>query len=243
MLQAAYIVDIQPKEEDRMKHATPWLWVGLLAASAAAATVSADDIRSEIGKTYGADGFDSIVELRYTFNIQAGQREVHRSWIWRPRESRVTFQDLGKDEGPTTYDRDTLDAAPSDALIAIDKRFINDQYWLLFALHVLWDRDANVTEDTGLKPLPIGEGSARHVTIAYPKTGGYTPGDVYELYMGEDGRVLQWVYHSGGKPEPSLITTWENQRRFGPLLIPTEFRSADGGFRLWFSDISVKTAD
>lgn len=49
------------------------------------------------------------------------------------------------------------------------------------------------------------------------------------------------VYREGGQPEASLVTTWEDQQRFGPLLIPTRFRSGDGTFEVWFSGVEVKT--
>ncbi len=120
----------------------------------------------------------------------------------------------------------------------IDHRFINDQYWLFFAFHIAWDQDATVTRIAD-QPLPIGKGSAAKLTVQYPETGGYTPGDAYDIYIGPDDRVVQWVFREGGQAGPSLATTWENHQRFGPLLIPTEFKSDDGSFRLWFSDVAV----
>jgi hypothetical protein len=192
-----------------------------------------------IAKAYGLDGWDTVEELHYTFNIAAGERKVRRSWIWRPKDRRVTFRDEIAGGEPFTYSLDALSDHPSEELKAVDHRFVNDQYWLLFALHLAWDRDATRTV-TPNAPLPIDGGSATKITVQYPPTGGYTPGDAYDLYVGTDDHVVQWVYRQGGRKEPSMVTTWGKYRHLGPLLISTEFQSDDGKFKVWFSDLSIK---
>jgi hypothetical protein len=222
-----------------MKTVSTLFALAALVMAAASVTAGADDIRTRIAEAYGLDGWAQVDELRYTFNVKAGEREVKRSWIWRTKDRRVTFRDELAGGEPFTYTLDDVRTDSSDELKAIDHRFINDQYWLLFALHVAWDKDASVTVEDK-QPLPIGEGTATKVTVQYPDSGGYTPGDAYDIYVGPDDRVLQWVYRQGGRPEASLATTWEDQRQIGPLLIPTKFTSGDGSFHLWFSDISVE---
>ena len=213
----------------------------LVAALAApAAGGDAGDVRARIGRAYGLDGWDRVEELRYTFNVKSGERETRRAWVWRVRDRTVTFRDEVAGGEPFTYSLDDVGDNPPEELKNIDHRFINDQYWLLFALHVAWDTDATVVV-TGDQPLPIGEGDATKVTVQYPKVGGYTPGDAYDLYVDDNDHVLQWVYRNGGKPEPSLAAAWEDQQRFGPLLIPTRFRWSDGSVKIWFSGVEVKT--
>lgn len=207
-----------------------------------ASAAGADDVRERIGRAYGLDGWERVDELRYTFNVRAGEREVRRSWIWRVKDRTVTFRDEVADADPFTYSLDDVGDNPPEELKLIDHRFINDQYWLLFALHVAWDTDATVVVGEEV-PLPIGEGKGTKVTVQYPEVGGYTPGDAYDIYLSGEHRVVQWVFREGGKPEPSLATTWDDQRRFGPLLIATRFRTGDGSFELWFSGVEVKTED
>jgi hypothetical protein len=209
------------------------LWV-------AALTGGAGDVRERIGREYGLDGWDRVEELRYTFNVRAGEREVSRAWIWRVKDRTVSFRDEVAGGEPYTYSLDDVGENATEELRRIDHRFINDQYWLLFALHIAWDTDAAVVVAPEA-PLPIGEGTATKVTVQYPKEGGYTPGDAYDVFVDADMRVVQWVYRQGGQEEPSLATTWEDQRRFGPLLIPTKFRSSDGTVKVWFSGVEVKT--
>ncbi|MGD8412604.1 MAG: hypothetical protein PVF33_00140 [Candidatus Latescibacterota bacterium] len=210
-------------------------------ASVAVAGSATDGIRQSIGRAYGLDGWDTVEELRYTFNVRAGEREVRRSWVWRVKDGTVTFRDEVAGTEPFTYSLDEVGDDPPEELKAVDHRFINDQYWLLFALHVAWDTDAAVVVDEEA-PLPFGNGTATKVTVQYPQEGGYTPGDAYDIYIDSGLRITHWVYRQGGQEEPSMATTWEDQKRFGPLLIPTRFRWEDGSVKIWFSGVEVKAA-
>jgi len=141
-----------------------------------------------------------------------------------------------------TYLRSQLGSQAANVQDEIDPAFVNDQYWLLFPLHVFWDDSANV-EDTGMHKLPMGRGSAKRVLVKYPLEGGYTPGDTWELYVGSDNQVREFVYHRGGSKKPSVVVaTWAGYKKAGPLLISTDHRgTADGKpLRVFFSDVSVK---
>jgi hypothetical protein len=125
----------------------------------------------------------------------------------------------------------------------VEPAFINDNYWLLFPFHAYWDTSATVT-DKGMQKLPIGTGSAELVSVKYPaEAGGYTPGDTWDLYVGKDKRVVQFVYHRGGPKPPSLVTaTWAGYKKAGPLLISTEHRgTADGKpLHIFITGVAVK---
>jgi hypothetical protein len=208
------------------------VWVAACAGTGPADPESA--LRQRIGKAAGVSGFDRIDALRYTFNVQIGERRISRSWVWEPQPNRVVLK--AENDG-ADYNRAELGS--SEELRAVDARFVNDNYWLLFPLHVYWNVRASV-QDAGQSALPIGSGSARRVIISYPAGVGYTPGDVYELFLDGDFKILQWIYRKGGATEPTRITTWEDYRRLGPLTVSLNHRSADGGFRLWFTDVGVK---
>ncbi len=95
----------------------------------------------------------------------------------------------------------------------------------------------------GVQKLPLGKGSAKRVVVKYPSEGGYTPGDTWELYVGSDNRVEEFVYHRGGPKKPSVvIATWTGYKKAGPLLISTDRRGTadDKPVRIFFSDVSVK---
>jgi len=86
----------------------------------------------------------------------------------------------------------------------------------------------------------MGEGSAKCMVVTYPSTGGYTPGDVYELFLDNEYKLTHWVYRRGGSPEPTRITTWEDHRHVGPLTLSLMHQGAEGNFRLWFTNVGVK---
>ena len=80
--------------------------------------------------------------------------------------------------------------------------------------------------------------------MKYPtEAGGYTPGDTWQLYVGKDNRVEQFVYHRGGTKKPGVvIASWADYKKAGPLLFATDHRgTADGNpLRIFFSDVAVK---
>ena len=200
-------------------------------------------IAEQMAKTYGLDSFGQVEGIRYTFNLELPGVKRSETWEWQPKTDTVSYK--GKDkEGKAiqvTYQRSQLSSQSDAVKNKVDPAFINDQYWLLFPLHVAWD-GARVT-DEGMHKLPLGKTSAQRVVVKYPSDRGYTPGDTWELYVGADKRVEEFVYRRGGAKKPSLvIATWEGYKTAGPLLFSTEHRgTADGKpVRISFSDVSVK---
>jgi len=90
--------------------------------------------------------------------------------------------------------------------------------------------------------LPLGKGSARRVVVTYP-SAGYSPGDTWELFVGTDNRIQEWVYHHGGSAKPTGVWSWEDYKRAGPLLVSLNHRGRgmDGKpLRVFFSDVAVQ---
>ncbi len=200
-------------------------------------------IAEEVAKTYGLDSFGQVEAIRYTFNAQFPGVNVSRSWEWEPKTGKVTYQAKGKDGKPVkvTYLRSQLSSQPANVKDDVDPGFVNDQYWLLFPFHLVWDKGVDI-KDMGMQKLPIGKGSADQIVAKYA-SGGYTPGDTWELFVGTDHRVEQFIYRRGGPKKPSVvIATWAGYKKAGPLLFSTDHRgTADGNpLHLFFSDVSVK---
>ncbi len=230
-----------------MTNARPATMIRLLAFGvlvlAATSWAQKPPIAEKMAKTYGLDSFGQIEAVRYTFNLDFPGRKLSRTWVWEPKADRVTYEGKDKAGNPVkvTYVRSQLSSQPANVKNEIDPGFVNDQYWLVFPFHVIWDTGANV-EDKGMHKLPIGKGSAEHVVVKY-SSGGYTPGDTWELYVGPDNRVQEFVFRHGGSAKPSVtIATWAGYKKAGPLLISTDHRgTADGKpVRVFFSDVSVK---
>ena len=218
----------------------------LLMLSIAAACSTVDnkageaDIRQKVAEAYGIQSFGQIEQMRYTFNVQAGDKHVSRSWIWQPKTDEVIFT-AGSEAQPVTYNRKKISAATPDNLRKIDGRFINDNYWLLFPIHMAWDHQAKVDE-VGRQDLPIGSGKASCLVVSYPPEGGYTPGDVYDLFLDDNFRIIQWIYRKGGSKVPTRVAAWDDYRQVGPLVLSLNRPGADKNFRVWFTNVAVKTS-
>ncbi len=228
----------------RRSTTTLCLFLSVLVFAATCRAQTRPPIAEQIAKTYGLDSFDKISEIRYTFNAELPGVKVCRSWVWQPKTGQISYEGKDKNGNPVkvTYVQAKLIGEPANVKDEIDPAFYNDQYNLLFPLHVYWDFGADI-QDMGMQKLPLGTGSAKQVIVKYPSAGGYTPGDTWDLYVGSDNRVEEFVYHRGGPVKPSVVAAaWAGYKRAGPLLISTDRQgTADGKpLRIFFSDVSVK---
>ena len=224
------------------------LYLGPLLASTSRAQTRPPAVE-QLAKTYGLDSYGQIDAARYTFNLDlpALKVKLSRTWTWEPKTGQVTYETTDKDGKPVkvTYNRNQLSSAPANVKDEVDPAFNNDNYWFVFPFHVDWDTSANVTV-TDKQKLPIGQGTAKLVSVKYPaELGGYTPGDTWDLYVGPEGRIVQFVYKRGGPKKPSNVTTtWAGYKKAGPLLVSTDHRgTADGSpARIFFTNVAVKLA-
>jgi hypothetical protein len=215
-----------------------YLSFGVFAVAVTSRAQTGPSIGEQIAKTYGLDGFGQIDAIRFTFNAQVLGNNVSRSWVWWPKTDQISYEGKDKDGKPVkaTYVESQLDAAPGNVKDQIEPAFANDKYNMIFPLQAYWD--GAPFNDKGTQKLPIGEGSARLVEVSY------SPGDVWDLYVGADNRVDAFVFHRGDSGlKPSLaVATWGTYKKAGPLLIATDRRgTADGKpLRVWFTDLAVK---
>jgi len=231
------------------------LVLGVLILAASSLAQERAPIAEQIAKTYGLDSFGQIEQIRYTFNAE-GVLNVSRSWVWEPKTDQVSYDGKDKAGNPVrvTYRRSQVSSQSAVVKDEIDPAFINDQYWLLFAFHLSWDSSAKV-EDTGEHKLAMGTGSAKRLVVTYPSDGGYTPGDTWDLFVGKDNRIQEWIYHRAGGAKPTGFWSWQDYKKAGPLLVsldhhgklfflPGSQKPLPGGkpVRIFFSDVAVKLA-
>lgn len=205
-------------------------------------------ILDQIAKTYGIDSWDKVEAIRYTWNGEiTGLFRAAHTWEWEPKTNKISYEGKDKDGKAVkvSYMLSDLSSQPDSVKNEVEPSFVNDNYWLLFPFHAYWDSGATVT-DEGMQKLPVGSAQAERVVVKYPaEAGGYTPGDTWELYVGKDKRVEQFVYHRGGPKKPSLVVaTWTGYKKAGPLLISTEHRgTADGKpLHIFITNVAVKLA-
>jgi len=215
-----------------MKSLTPMLAVlGLVMACNVPATETTHELTptEKIARAYGIDKFDNMGELDYTFNVQRDTILSGRSWRWRPSSGEVVSISNGD---TVSYNN----ANVGEDLKQVDHRFINDKYWLLFPFQLVWDSDMSF-KLTEKQEAPISGKPMNHLVVTYGSEGGYTPGDVYELFLDDNWLIREWVFRKGGSEEPSLVTTWENYKDFDGIKIALDHYSKDRGFRLFFTNV------
>jgi hypothetical protein len=208
----------------------------VLAAAFLLTTVSAlaerPPLAHDLARAAGFEHWDRVEAIAFTFNVKTPQREVKRAWRWEPGTGTVTRNPGTADA--VTYQRDAV----TDEVKEVDAQFINDSYWLLFPFYLVWS-DPAVTEAEAKVSSPVNGRWLREVTVQYGDAGGYTPGDTYVLYVDDAGVIREWSFRRPGR-EPSDVT-WEGYGEFNGLRLSTDHRSADGTFRLFFTDVSVES--
>ncbi|MEM1107748.1 MAG: hypothetical protein AAGH99_03565 [Planctomycetota bacterium] len=206
------------------------------------ATAHADDHAvspaAAIAERYGLSNWNQIASIEFTFNVKRPNGDkTARGWAWDVQNQQVTRTLNGQSRTITLGQGTPTDEADRQ----VDRQFINDSYWLLFPFQLVWS-DPAVT-DKGSAPLPIGDGQAKKVVTQWPDVGGYTPGDAYDLYLGDDRLVQQWVFRKGGKTDGGFATTWEDHRQLGPIVVSLDHYSGNRAFRLFFTDVKATLTD
>ena len=189
-------------------------------------------IVEKIALANGIENFDEVEEMTYTFNVAVNDSVVsQRSWNWKPKSGEVMLTEKGS---TVEYNHKTEAQTHPD----IDQKFINDKYWLLYPFQLAWDKMKYEHEPEAVAPMS-GD-SMQRVTVTYPPDAGYTPGDVYEVYFGDDHIIREWVYLPKGNRERSLTNTWEDYKNYNGMNIATQHRNTDGSFQLYFTDVAVR---
>jgi hypothetical protein len=194
--------------------------------------VKEDTILEKVAKAHGYDEWNKVKEIRFTFNVDRDTAHFERSWIWNTKSQDVQ----GISNGDTVnYNRNAVDSLTTNA----DGAFINDKFWMLAPINILWDQNSlsYTFEETAL--APISNDSLPKLTVVYGNEGGYTPGDAYDFYLGDDYKIKEWIFRRGNRPEPSSITTWEDYVSINGLNISRMHKNKEGNFSLYFTDVEV----
>ncbi|MDG3580803.1 MULTISPECIES: hypothetical protein [Galbibacter] len=190
----------------------------------------------KIAYAHGFENWNKVDEIKFTFNVDRDTVHFERSWEWRPKKNEITLIKNGEE---LDFNRSQI---LSDQELAADKNFINDVYWLLAPYKLIWD-DGIEYKDPILSQAPISKDSLQKVTIVYSSEGGYTPGDAYDFYIDKDNMVKEWVYRENNDPTNCMITTWEDYKDIEGLKIATMHQNENGVFKLYFTNVSVKTSE
>ncbi|WP_323788339.1 hypothetical protein [Psychroserpens sp.] len=186
----------------------------------------------KIAQAHGIDNWNNINEIQFTFNVDRADNHFERSWTWNPKTDEVK---LISEKGAIQYNRKSIDSISMSS----DRAFINDKFWLLIPFQLVWDEGTTISEPIK-EVAPISTTELHKITIAYGNEGGYTPGDAYDIYYGDDYRIREWVFREGNKKEPSMTTTFENYEDIKGIKIAKDHKMAESNFNLYFTNIKVK---
>ena len=189
-------------------------------------------VAESIAQANGFDDWQKVNTINFTFNVDRGDTHFERSWSWSPKSNRVSLRTA---QDTIHYNRTSIDSLSINA----DQSFINDKFWLLVPFQLVWDSGTTISEP--IKAItPISKTEMNKISLVYGNEGGYTPGDAYDLYFGEDFIIKEWVFRKGNSETPTMSTTFENYEVFDGVKIAKTHDTADGNFKLYFSNISIK---
>lgn len=196
-------------------------------------------IVEKVAQANGMDNWASVEALKFTFNVdREGSPHFERSWMWKPKTNEVTALSA---EDTLTYNRNNITTEVDSTIYKTNGNFVNDKYWLLAPLNIMWDKENTTTEHTKESEAPISKKPMQKLTVSYGQEGGYTPGDAYDFYFGDDFIVQEWVFRKANQAEPSMTTTWEDYTDKGGLQIAETHQNEEGNFKLYFTGIEVIT--
>ncbi|PHQ28024.1 hypothetical protein [Leeuwenhoekiella nanhaiensis] len=194
------------------------------------------EVAYKIAEANGLANWDKVKELQFTFNVDRGDEHFEKSWIWEPKSQDITMMTA---QDTVSFNRATVDSTSMNA----DKAFINDSYWLLAPMHLVWDKENTQLSVQDTATSPLSKTLMHKITLTYGGEGGYTPGDAYDFFYDDEYMVREWIFRRGNVSEFSMVTTWEDYEDYNGVKIASDHKTADEKFRLYFTDIAVKTEE
>ena len=192
------------------------------------------EVAYKIAEASGLDQWDQVSEVQFTFNVDRGEEHYEKSWIWKPKTQDITQMTA---QDTITYNRSSVDSTST----AADKGFINDSFWLLAPMHLVWDKESSNLTVQDTATAPISKEQLHKITLTYGDEGGYTPGDAYDFFYDDEFMVREWIFRRGNVSEFSMVTTWDDYEDYNGIKIASDHKTEDKNFRLYFTDIAVKT--
>ena len=190
-------------------------------------------VLEKIANANGYENWKNVERIKFTFNVDRDSSHFERTWQWHPKTNDVTFM---THEDTLSYNRKEMDSV----IAKTDGGFINDKYWMLAPYQLVWDQNSFEYTHKDSVQAPMSKNIMQQLTIVYGNEGGYTPGDAYDFYFGDDYIIKEWVFRRGNQEEPNMITSWEDYKKMDGLNIATMHKMGEGNFQLYFTGIEVE---
>ncbi len=193
-------------------------------------------ILQKIADAHGYQNWHSIAQISFTFNVDRDSMHFERSWSWKPKKNMVKSMTT---KDTLVYQRNAMDSVAMKA----NAGFINDRYWLLSPFNLMWDQ-ANFEYTHQVQAIaPISKKKCQKLTIVYGSEGGYTPGDAYDFYFGDDFLIQEWVFRKANQEEASMTTTWENYKEQNGIKFAVDHKKDGEVFNLYFSNVVIEPTE
>lgn len=205
----------------------------ILTKKAVKSSTQDENILEKVANAHGLQNWSEVEEIKFTFNVDRDTSHFERTWIWKPKTNDI--------KAITATETIEYNWADMDSVAyKINGGFINDKYWLLAPFQLQWDAKNITYEHVLLEEAPISKKSMQKLTIVYGSEGGYTPGDAYDFYFGDDFVIKEWIFRKANQEEPSMITTFEDYTDTKGLKIARMHKMGEGNFKLYFTGVEVK---
>lgn len=189
-------------------------------------------ILDKVANAHGYENWKDIASIKFTFNVDRDTSHFERTWLWETGSNDVTMMTR---QDTINYNRKTVDST----MASTDGGFVNDKFWLLAPYQLVWDQNNFTYNHTEGVEAPISKTPMHKLTTVYANEGGYTPGDAYDYYFGDDYVIKEWVYRKENQEEPNMATTWEDYKELEGLKIGTMHKQPDTNFSLYFTGVEV----
>ncbi len=190
-------------------------------------------LAENIAYAHGYENWKNVSEIQFTFNVDRKSKHYHRSWQWNPKTNAVSMM---TERDTISYYTNKVDSTN----MKVDQGFVNDKYWAFFPFQLVWDKNASLS--TPIKAeSPIEKKQLNKTTLTYTGTGGYTPGDAYDVFYDNNYIIREWVFREGNITKASLTNTFENYKMFNGIRIALEHKKDNEDWNLNFTDIQIKT--
>jgi len=192
-----------------------------------------ETILLKVANANGFKNWKNVEEIKFTFNVDRDTTHFERDWAWKPKTNDITASSA---KGTISYNWSDMDSIAYKT----NGGFINDKFWLLAPYQLVWDAD-NITHSHKKEAeAPMSKKSMQKLTIVYGNEGGYTPGDAYDFYFGDDLIIREWVFRKSNQEEPSMITSFEDYKMINGINIATMHKMPEGSFKLYFTEVEIK---
>lgn len=190
-------------------------------------------VLEKIANAHGFKNWKDVSSIKFTFNVDRDAEHFERTWLWKTTSNDVTMTTR---QDTITYNRKAVDSA----MAATDGGFVNDKFWLLAPYQLVWDQSSFTYEHSEDAEAPISKTPMHKLTTVYANEGGYTPGDAYDYYFGDDYIIKEWAYRKENQAEPNMATSWEDYKNLKGLNISMMHKRPDTDFSLFFTGVEVK---